>query len=67
MARRRIATTTQTPLMGQSAKKPDIKVAFWGKKNPVKQAREDPNFTIGDKIPSAAKREKEIEDLWKQQ
>ena len=42
-------------------------LAFFWKKNPVKKARENPNLTIGDKIPSAAKREKEIEDLWNQQ
>ena len=52
--------------MKASPKAKTIKVAFWGKKNPVKKAREDPNLTIGDKIPSAAKREKEIEDMWNQ-
>ena len=36
---------------------------FW--KNPVKEKRNDPNFSLG-KIKSAAKKEKEIEELWKQ-
>jgi len=37
---------------------------FW--KNPVKKKRDDPNYSIGGKIPSAAKRKKELEDLMKQ-
>ena len=52
--------------MKASPKAKTINVAFWGKNNPVKKARENPNLKIGDKIPSAAKREKEIEDMWNQ-
>ena len=53
--------------MKASPKAKTIKVAFWGKNNPVKKARENPNLKIGGKIPSAANREKEIEDLLNQQ
>ena len=36
---------------------------FW--KNPVKEKRDDPNFSLGN-IPSAAKRQKELEKLLKE-
>ena len=50
--------------MKSSPKAKTIKVAFW--KNPVKEKRDDPNYSIGGKIPSAAKREKELKDLMEQ-
>ena len=49
--------------MSRSPAPKTMNVAFWGKKNPVKKAREDPNLKIGDKIPSAANRARELKEL----
>jgi len=51
--------------MKASPKAKNMNVAFWGKKTFTEKARENPNLKIGDKIPSAATRAKELEDIEK--
>ena len=51
--------------MKASPKAKNMNVAFWGKKTFTEKARENPNLKIGNTIPSASNKAKELEDIEK--